>query len=156
VRVPLLKHWHELLLRRSGRQIFLLKSDMNFSLEEIEVDEIIELENRRIEAMTKQDAQVLDEILADDLSYTHSTARVETKAEFISSVTSGRTKYRSMERDDVKVRQYGDTAVVTGHAKVHVDANGREIKFNIRFIDVYAKRDDVWRMVAWQSTKLPD
>ena len=120
------------------------------------MDEIIALENRRIEAMVKQDAQALDEILADDLSYTHSTARVETKAEFISSVTSGRTKYRSMEQDDVKVRRYGDTAVVTGHANVHVDANGREIKFQIRFIDVYAKRDDVWRMVAWQSTKLPD
>ncbi len=120
------------------------------------MDEIIALENRRIEAMTKQDTRALDEILADDLSYVHSTARVETKAEFISSLTSGRTRYQSIERDDVKVRQYGDTAVVTGHAKVHVDANGREIKFQIRFIDGCAKRDDVWRMVAWQSTKLPD
>ena len=120
------------------------------------MDDIITLENRRIEAMINQDTQALDEILAEDLSYTHSTARVETKAEFISSVTSGRTQYRSMERDDVRVRRYGDTAVVTGHANVHVDANGREIKFQIRFIDVYAKRDDVWRMVAWQSTKLPD
>ena len=120
------------------------------------MEEIIALENRRIEAMTNGDAEALNEILADDLIYTHSTARVETKAEFISSVTSGRTKYRSMEQDDVQVRRYGDTAVVTGHANVHVDANGREIKFQIRFIDVYAKRDDVWRMVAWQSTKLPD
>ena len=77
------------------------------------MDEIIALENRRIEAMIKQDTQALSEILADDLSYTHSTARVETKAEFISSLTSGRTKYQSIQRDDVKVRQYGDTAVVT-------------------------------------------
>ena len=120
------------------------------------MDEIIELENRRIEAMTKQDAQALDEILADDLSFTHTTARVETKAEFISSLTSGRTKYRSVERDDVTVRQYGDTAVVTGYAKIHVDADGRDIKFQIRYIDVYAKRDDVWCMVAYQSTRLPD
>ena len=100
------------------------------------MDEIIALENRRIEAMTKQDGQVLDEILADDLSYTHSTARVETKAGFISSLTSGRTKYRSMERDDVKNRQYRETTVVTGHAKVHVDANSHGTIFQIRFIDV--------------------
>ena len=120
------------------------------------MDEIIALENRRIEAMIKQDTQALDEILADDLSYTHSTARVETKAEFISSLSSGRTKYQSIERDDVKVRQYGNTAVVTGRAKFHVNANGQDIKFQVRFTDVYAKRDDVWRMVAWQSTKLPD
>lgn len=120
------------------------------------MDEIIALENQRIEAMTKIDTQALDRILADDLSYTHSTARVETKAEFIAALTSGRTKYESIERGDVKVRQYGDTAVVTGHAKFHVNANGNVVKFQVRFTDVYAKRDDVWRMVAWQSTKLPD
>ncbi len=120
------------------------------------MDEIITLENRRIEAMTKQDVQALEGILADDLSYTHSTGRLESKAEFISSLTSGRTKYQSIERDDVNVRQYGDTAVVTGSAKFHVTANGQDMKFQVRFTDVYAKRDDVWRMVAWQSTKLPD
>lgn len=118
------------------------------------MDEIIALENRRIEAMTKKDIQTLDEILADDLSYTHSTARVETKGEFIAALTSGRTEYRSIERDDVTVRQYGDTAVVTGNAEFHVNANGNDIKFQTRFLDVYARRDDVWRMVAWQSTKL--
>ena len=120
------------------------------------MDEIIALENRRIEAMTKGNTQALDEILADDLIYTHSTARVETKAEFIAALTSDRTQYQSIDRDDVKVRQYGDTAVVTGHAKFHLNANGNDIKFQVRFTDVYIKQDNAWRMVAWQSTRLPD
>jgi len=42
--------------------------------------------------------------------------------------------------------------VVTGHAKFHVGDN----KFEARFIDVYAKRNGAWQMVAWQSTRLPD
>ena len=45
------------------------------------MEEIIALEKRRIEAMTNQDANALGEILADDLSYTHSSGRVESKAE---------------------------------------------------------------------------
>ena len=120
------------------------------------MDEIIALENRRTEAMIKQDVPVLEEILAEDLIYTHHTARVETKAEYIAALTSGRTEYRSIDRKDVKVRRYGDTAVVTGHAVFHVSTNGNDIKHQTRFLDVYAKRDDVWQMVAWQSTKLPD
>lgn len=120
------------------------------------MDEISALENRRFEAMTNQDARALGESLADDLSYTHSTARVETKAEFISSSTSGRNTYHSIERDEVKVRRYGDTAVVTGRARMHVNANGQDVKFQVRFLDVYAKRDDVWGMVAWQFKRLPD
>ena len=120
------------------------------------MEEIIALENRRIEAMTTRDGEALEKILADDLSYVHPSARVETKAEFIASITSGRIKYRTMEQDHVKVREYGDTAVVTGNAKVHVESNGREAQFQIQFINVYAKQNHVWRMVAWQSTKIPD
>ena len=116
------------------------------------LDEIIALENRRVEAMTKGDANALDEILADDLIYTHSTARIDTKASFIEAITSGRSNYRSVERKDVNVRQFGDSAVVTGHAKFHVGDN----KFEARFIDVYAKRNGSWQMVAWHSNKLPD
>ncbi|MDA1127138.1 MAG: nuclear transport factor 2 family protein [Chloroflexi bacterium] len=116
------------------------------------MDEIITLENRRIEAMVNGDTQALEEILADDLIYTHTTARLDTKASFIDAVATGRSNYRSVEREDVNVRQYGDTAIVTGHAKFHVGDN----KFEARFIDVYAKRNDAWQMVAWQSTRVPD
>ena len=47
------------------------------------MDEILALENRRIEAMLKGDVQALEEILADDLVYTHTTARLDTKTSFI-------------------------------------------------------------------------
>ena len=75
------------------------------------MDEIIALEDRRIEAMTKGDVQALEEILADDLIYIHTTARIDTKSSFIEAISSGRSNYRSVEREDVKVRQFGDSAV---------------------------------------------
>ena len=121
------------------------------------MEEIIALEKRRIEAMTNQDAKTLDEILADDLSYTHSGGRTETKAEFIANATTaGGTRYHGLTQEDLKVRHYGDTAIVTGHGIVHVESSNGDRKFPIRFIDIYIRRDDAWRMVAWQSTKLPE
>ncbi len=120
--------------------------------EEMRMDEILALEDRRIEAMVKGDAQALEEILADDLIYTHTTARLDTKASFIDAVKTGKSNYKSVDRKDVEVRDLGDTAVVTGHAKFHVGDN----KFEARFIDVYAKRNGAWQMVAWQSTRVPD
>ena len=121
------------------------------------MEEIIELEKRRIEAMAKQDAKTLDEILADDLTFTHSSGRVDTKAEFITKATTGILNYHSLSSEDVKVRQYGDTAIVTGQGIVHVEsARTGDNKYPISFIDVYVKRDDTWRMVAWQCTKLPE
>ena len=101
------------------------------------MDEIMALEDRRIEAMISGDVEALGEILADDLIYTHTTARLDTKASFIEAIASGRSNYRAVERKDVEFRNLGDTAVVTGHAKFHVGDN----KFEARFIDVYAKRN---------------
>ena len=120
------------------------------------MEEIIALEKRRIEAMAKQVAKTLDEILADDLTFTHSSRRVDTKAEFITKATTGILNYHSLSSEDVKVRQYGDTAIVTGQGIVHVESARGDNKYPISFIDVYVKRDDTWRMVAWQCTKLPE
>ena len=100
------------------------------------MDEIISLEKRRIEAMINQDAKALDEILADDLSYTHSSGRMETKTEFIANATSGVTRYRALSQEDVKVRTFGDTAIITGHGIVHVESSRGENKFPISFIDI--------------------
>ena len=115
------------------------------------MDEIIALENRRTKAMIAGDVDALNEILADDLIYTHTTARIDTKSSFIDAISSGRSNYRSIELEDVNVRQFGDTAVVTGHAKFHVGDNN----FEARFTDVYAKRNGAWQMVAWQATRMP-
>ena len=71
------------------------------------MDEIISLEDRRIEAMTKGDVQTLEEILADDLIYTYTTARIDTKSLFIEAISSGRSRYRSVELEDVQVRHFG-------------------------------------------------
>ncbi|PYV16156.1 MAG: hypothetical protein DMG07_08375 [Acidobacteria bacterium] len=77
---------------------------------------------------------------ADDLTHTHSSGRVDTKVDF--------------DRDNVRVRVYGDAAVVTGTAKVHVKSDTRDAKFEIRFVDVYVRRNGRWQMVAWQSTRI--
>jgi ketosteroid isomerase-like protein len=119
----------------------------------VEAD-VLALEAKRVQAMLSADLATLESILAEDLSYSHSSGKVETKAEFIESVRSGRLKYRSFERSDVKVRIYGDAAVVTGRADVKVQSSGEELALPIRYLDVYVKTRGTWRMVAWQSTRL--
>ena len=45
---------------------------------------------------------------------------------------------------------------VTGAARISVVSNGTPNTFGVRFTDVYQNQNGTWRMVAWQSTKLPD
>ncbi len=117
--------------------------------------EIRQREIRRFEAMVRGDVAALDDILSEDLTYTHATGVFETKAEFIAKLKSGQTKYESFAPEDMLVRLYGTTCVVTGMARVKVRVKGEPLSFQLRFTDVYVKKGDRWQMVAWQATRLP-
>ena len=90
------------------------------------IQEISRLEDRRIEAMLKNDFSALDKLLANDLAYTHSSAKVDSKASFIEALRSGATHYKKIDRHDVKVRVHDTTALVTGGAHISVTVGGKD------------------------------
>jgi ketosteroid isomerase-like protein len=117
---------------------------------------IIALDRKRMNAMAEQDVATLNGLLADDLVYTHSSARIDTKESLIAGMRSGSTVYNSVVPSDVKAQDLGDTVVLTGVARISVKSGGNALNFGVRFTDVYAKRSGGWQMVAWQSTRLPE
>ncbi|HEX7087180.1 MAG TPA: nuclear transport factor 2 family protein [Vicinamibacterales bacterium] len=110
-------------------------------------------EDRRIKALIDDDFAALEEVLADDLTYTHSNASVDTKASYIETLRKGTTKYAAIERDTPVVRLYGNTAILTGAATMTM--RGQADPVRLRYTLVYVKRDGRWQAVAWQSTRLP-
>lgn len=117
---------------------------------------IIELDRKRMQAMADKDIATLEAVIADDLIYTHSSARLDTKASLIGNMKSGSTVYSSVVPSDVKAQDLGDAVVLTGIAQIKVNSGGKAMAFGVRFTDVYAKRNGKWQMVVWQSTKLPE
>jgi ketosteroid isomerase-like protein len=117
---------------------------------------IIDLDKKRMEAMAKKDIATLNALISDDLVYTHSTARLDTKQSLIGNMEAGSTVYTSVVPSDVKAQDLGDTVVLTGSCRISVISQGRPNSFGVRFTDVYANRGGQWQMVAWQSTRLPD
>ena len=108
----------------------------------------------RFDAQIKGDVAALSELLSPDLTYVHSTGLLETRDEFIEAIRSGKYKYKQVVVEDLVVREYGDTALVSGKATIDVNSSGNEIHTVLRFLDVWVKRDGKWRMTAWQSTRL--
>jgi ketosteroid isomerase-like protein len=115
---------------------------------------IIDLDRQRMTAMAKKDVAALTKILSDDLIYTHSSARLDTKKSLIGAMESGSTVYTSVEPSDVVAQDLGDTVVLTGVAAISVNSGGAPNSFRVRFTDVYANKGGQWQMVTWQSTKL--
>jgi len=119
--------------------------------------QVLQAEKDRFAAMVKGDRAALEKLLSDDLTYTHSTALLESKEQFLKSVTSGNIDYVSIvpSEPDWKIRVNGNTAVVNGVAAVNVIDNGKDRKIRIRFTTVHANRGGAWQLLAWQATVIP-
>ena len=117
---------------------------------------IIDLDRKRMQAMAQKDLATLNDILADDLIYTHSSARLDTKQSLIDNMESGATVYNAVEPSDVQAQDLGAAVVLTGVARIRVTSGGNPNAFAVRFTDVYAERGGKWQMVAWQSTRLAE
>ena len=118
-------------------------------------EQVRQAERERLAALTSGELAVLERYLSDDLLYTHSSARVETKEEFLAALRSGELKYEAMNHEDLKVRVYGDMALLTGRSAVRVRSRGQENNLQIRFLAVYVRKAGRWQMAAWQSTRFP-
>ena len=118
--------------------------------------DVLQADDRRFEAMRKSDWAALDAALADDLTYVHSTARQETMAEHLGNLRAGKPLYRGIAPRERTARVHGEIGLVNGVSEMHVENAGKEQRFTVRYLAVYAKRGGQWRMIAWQSTRVPD
>jgi hypothetical protein len=117
---------------------------------------IIELDKKRMTATAQRDIAALKNMLCKGLVYTHSSARQDTKQSLIEGIESGTTVYTSIEPSEVKAQDLGNAVVLTGIAAISVNSHGKANSFRVRFTDVYENQNGTWRMINWQSTKIPE
>jgi hypothetical protein len=117
------------------------------------VSMILRLETKRIAAMVSRDLTVLEALLSDDLTYTHSGGTTDTKASFITLIKE-RGRYQGVDYVNPQVIPLpgGNTVVVRGRAVIRLEGVP---SYTVLFLDVWALRDGAWKMVAWQATRVP-
>ncbi|MEL7208666.1 MAG: nuclear transport factor 2 family protein, partial [Actinomycetota bacterium] len=119
------------------------------------VAEIEQLEDRRWEVQIAADVEGLAALLDDELSYTHTNSLVDTKSSYLDAVEKKVFDYRGENRSEVKTVVVGDTGLATGRIDIEVVAGGRELQLSARYSAVWARRDEGWRFLCWQSTPIP-
>jgi len=118
--------------------------------------DVLRADDGRFEAMVRGDWAALDAALADDLTYVHSTARLESKAEHVANLRAGKPRYRGIAPRERRVRLHGEVGLVNGVSDIHVEREGKEQRFTVRYLAVYAMAGERWRLIAWQSTRQPE
>ena len=101
------------------------------------------------------DADALDRLWASDLEVDVPGMAPMTKAEALAFARTGRMRFERYETSQIKVRTYGDTAVVTGRLQRTRTVDNRQRADDWRFTKVYARQADTWRVVSFHASESP-
>jgi ketosteroid isomerase-like protein len=117
-------------------------------------EELKKLETDRAAAVVKGDIATLEKQTSDDYTLINMNGQMSNKSQMVSAFQSGQSKLTSDELSDMKVRVYGNTAVITGTADVKGTLGGKDATGQIMFTRVYVKKASQWQSVAFQQTRV--
>jgi hypothetical protein len=117
-------------------------------------EQIKKMERDRAAAVVKGDVAMLEGLTSDDYILINASGQVSDKATTMNNIKTGNIKLTANEVSDLRVRMYGDTAVVTGKSTARGTVGGRELKGPVMFTRVYVKKDGKWKSVAFQQTPI--
>src|SRR5688572_18663091 len=86
-----------------------------------------------------------DRIVSPDWILTTADGVQHTKAETDADLKSGKIKFESFKVEDLKVRIYGNAAVVFGTTNEKITVGGQDMSGQYRFTDTFIKRDGKWQ-----------
>lgn len=112
------------------------------------------LEREWAEASVKADVAALDRIVADDFSYTNWDGTITTKAPYLEDMKAKAYKIESMIPENIKVRQFGDVAVVTLGQLEKSQYKGKDTSGYYLYTDTCVKRNGRWQIVAGHGCKI--
>jgi hypothetical protein len=103
-------------------------------------------------ALINKDSVALDDVLASDVTYGHTSGLIQTKAQLIRSVVSKEQDYKNIIPADMNIRIYDNTAVVTMKSTVNMIYQGKPLDMLMYVTLVWVKKNK-WQLVARQGVK---
>jgi ketosteroid isomerase-like protein len=115
---------------------------------------LMKMERDAVASLLKRDLAAFGRIFADDAVIITPDGSTSTKAQLLADVKSGDLVIESSEISDMKVRAYGDVALVTYQTADKGKYKGQDISGRYRWTDVFARRAGAWQIVASQGTTI--
>jgi ketosteroid isomerase-like protein len=117
----------------------------------IETEQILrQMNDEWVKALVRGDGETLGRIMADDFFFAY-PMEGDDKQTFIDDVVSGAIKVEHLQRENVGVRVWENTAVITAKDSAKWFYQGRDFSGQYKIIHVYAQRSGKWQLVSVQA-----
>jgi ketosteroid isomerase-like protein len=115
-------------------------------------EELGKLEEEFADAIVKNSPEKIQQFVTEDWIIINADGGIIDKERFFEVIKSGTLTHEMMESDDIRVRVYGDSAVVSALTRSKGKFMGQEFTTHERATDVFVRRGGQWRCVLTQLT----
>jgi len=105
-------------------------------------------------ALLEKNKAGLEQLTADQLSYGHSSGKVQSKAEFVDGVMMSKAVTKSIAFPELTVAVVGDTAIARHLYESEMETDGKTNNVKIGALQVWQKQNGNWKLLARQGFKL--
>jgi Domain of unknown function (DUF4440) len=105
-------------------------------------------------AMLANDKSQFEMLCADQLSYGHSSGKLQDKAEFIADATSGKSHWKSLTFSKQTHKVAGDDGIARFILTGETESEGKLNPVNIGVLMVWQKQNNQWKLLARQAYKI--
>ena len=114
--------------------------------------QILKLEDDWTRALEKHNREGLNKILAREFTFIEPDGSVISRDAYLADRSSTDADIASFEIADVKMRVFGDSALVIGIAKIAERRQGKRYHFSLRWKEFWLKEGGNWKVLAGQAT----
>ena len=109
--------------------------------------------NRKLDrSVVNKDVAFMQKHYADDFFFYHATGMLDSKKSWIGKSESAKNMNQSREHDSVVVELHDNVAILKGILAVKLKPEANRPNYFIRYIRVYAVRNNIWQLISHHST----
>ncbi len=120
-----------------------------------DVDAVLAAEERRYRAVVEGDLATLEQLFADELSYTHSNGSVDSKESYLEKLRTRYYTYEHVEHPVDRVSAVGDCAIVVGKMIADIHVQGTPKRLDNLALAVWTRARGDWQLLAFAPTVPP-
>ena len=106
------------------------------------------------QAMISGNQSDLEAIASADLSYGHSSGKIEDKASFVKSIASGASDFVTIDLTDQTIKVKGKVAIVRHKLAAKTNDNGKPGEVKLGIMLVFTKEGKDWKLIGRQAYKI--
>lgn len=109
--------------------------------------------DKMTQAMLHKDTKTLSALTSDNVTYGHSSGKIQNKDEFIADIETGRSGFKTLQMLNQKITLNGDVALVRNHFSAQAVNSGVEVPTEIENFQIWQKQKGHWLLIGRQAFK---